>query len=349
MSPTKPLLHPLGKNGPLIPAMGFGLMGLGGHSQYGGSLPTEEEVFALLDRALELGETHWDTSDLYGTCEELIGKWFKRTGKRDQIFLASKFGYVKGSKTLEIDTSYAYAKTACDESLKALGVDSIDLYYAHNLNPETPIEETMRALVELQKEGKIKHIGISVMSARSLRRAVKVGPVAAAQVEYSILHREIEGPGGHDLLKTCRELGIAVVVAMPLGRGILTNTFSAGVNTGEDDNRGQRMPRFQGDNRGKNIAIAAKLKVLADKKGCSLTQLALAWLLKKGDDIFPIPGTRKIKYLEENWAAQDIVLSDEEEAELDQFSAENSFAGGTVPPAFTSLLYRDTKELSEGN
>ncbi|KAH9884741.1 putative aldo-keto reductase [Xylariomycetidae sp. FL2044] len=342
--PTKPLLKPLGKDGPLIPAMGFGLMGLGGHAKYGGPQLTEEEVFALLDRALELGETHWDTSDLYGTCEELVGKWFKRTGKRDQIFLATKFGYVKGSSVLEINTSFDYTKKACDESLKVLGVDTIDLYYAHNVNPETPIEETMRALLELKKEGKIKHIGISAMSAGTLRRAVKVGPVAAAQYEYSVLSRDVEGPAGQNLLATCRELGIASVILTPLGRGLLTTSFSSPADAIEGDMRSYMSPRFQGENLEANIKAVAQFKVFADKKGCSVTQLALAWLLKRGDDIFPIPGTRKIKYLEENWASQDIVLTDAEEAEIDSLAEANGFAGEMAPPQYAHLLYRDTKE-----
>ncbi|KAI1772273.1 NADP-dependent oxidoreductase domain-containing protein [Hypoxylon cercidicola] len=218
---AKPVLKPLGKNGPLVARLGLGLMGM---SFAYGEIPSDEERFKILDRALELGETFWDTAEqvflllkgLYGDSEELLAKWFKRTGKRDQIFLATKYGYVKGSKTYEADSSYEYTKKACDENLKSLGVDVIDLYYIHVVNPEVPIEETMRALKELQDEGKIKHIGLSMVSSATLRRAVNIAHVAAMQTAYSVFDREIEGPDGGDLLATCRELGVAVVVATPL-------------------------------------------------------------------------------------------------------------------------------------
>jgi aryl-alcohol dehydrogenase-like predicted oxidoreductase len=184
------------------------------------------------------------------------------------------------------------------------------------------------------------------MSASTLQRAVKVAPVAAAQVEYSVFSRDIEGSVGENLLRTCRELGVASVVAMPLGRGLLTSDFFSGKNTGEDDMRGLYIPRFQAANRDGNVQAVAKFKVLADKKGCSISQLALAWLLKKGDDIFPIPGTRKIKYVEENWAAQDIVLTDEEEVEIDIFSDSSGLIGSSIPPQFAHLVFRNTKEES---
>ncbi|CZR57746.1 probable aldo-keto reductase (AKR13) [Phialocephala subalpina] len=344
--PANPVLHQLGKNGPLVPAMGLGLMNLT-HLTYGSNLPDGEARFAMLDRALEIGETFWDGSDLYGDCEELLNKWFKRTGKRDEIFLATKFGFVKGSKTFATDSSATYVKKACAESLSILGVDCIDLYYLHNANPETPIEETMRALVELQAEGKIKHIGLSAISSTTLRRACKIGTVAAVQMEYSVFTRDIEGPEGTNLLPTCRELGAALVVAAPLGRGLLTTTFSRGDPVGDaKDVRPQIMPRFQAANRDQNVKIVAKFKALADKKGCTVSQLALAWLLKQGDDIFPIPGTKQIKYMEENWGALEVELSDEEEKEIRGFGEENEFKGWHNPPQFASYLFRDTKEES---
>ncbi|OIW32300.1 aldo/keto reductase [Coniochaeta ligniaria NRRL 30616] len=332
----------LGKSGPVIPALGFGLMGLS-YNAYG-SLPDDEERFAILDRAVELGATFWDTADLYGDGEELLGKWFKQTGKRDQIFLATKFGYIKGSKTFEIDSSASYCKKACEESLRRLGIDSIDLYYVHNANPETPIEETMRALAELKAEGKIKHIGLSSVSSATVRRAYKLAPIAAVQTEYSVFDRNIESSKGTDLLATCRELGIAIVCACPLGRGILTATFATGQALGDKDSRSVVMPRFQEANRDKNTMVVNQFKSLADKKGCTITQLALAWLLKQGDDIIPIPGTKKLKYLEQNWKALDVSLSDEEEAEIRAFADKVPVVGGSVPSQFADYLFRDTKE-----
>ncbi|MCJ1304107.1 hypothetical protein MMC08_006919 [Hypocenomyce scalaris] len=342
--PSKPVpLHKLGKNGPSVSALGFGLMGLS-YDTYG-SFPSDEERFAILDRAYELGARFWDSSDLYGDSEELLGKWFKRTGKRDEIFLSSKFGFVKGSKSYEVDSSGEYCKKACAESLRILGIDSIDLYYMHHANPETPIEETMRALAELKAEGKIKHIGLSAISSATLRRSFKITPVAAVQVEYSPFVLDIESPAGTDLLATCRELGATVVAAMPLGRGMLTSTFARGEAVGDSkDNRPRVMPRFMEANRDKNVKLVIQFKALADKKGCTTAQLAIAWLLKQGDDVIPIPGTKKLKYLEENWGALDVHLTDEDEAEIRHFVETAEIAGHNMPPQFESYTFRDTKE-----
>ncbi|RYP05771.1 hypothetical protein DL764_003588 [Monosporascus ibericus] len=361
-------LHPLGKNGPSVPALGFGLMGLS--LQTYGSVPNDEERFAVLDRAVELGATFWDTSDLYGDSEELLGKWIKRTGKRDQVFLATKFGLIQKGHSFEVNSSAAYCKQACAESLKRLGVDSIDLYYMHSANRETPIEETMRALAELKayvfepllyeevvlsiatnemahsREGKIKHIGLSSVTSNTLRRACKIAPVAAVQTEYSVFDRAIEGPAGTDLLATCRELGVAVVVATPLGRGLLTTPFSEGESISAADIRPQFMPRFQEANREKNVKAVGQFRALADKKGCTVAQLALAWLLKQGGDIFPIPGTKRINYLEENWASLDVSLTDEEDAEIRAFGKATELAGGSLPEKFAGEFFRDTKEES---
>ncbi|KAI1473171.1 putative aldo-keto reductase [Daldinia caldariorum] len=341
--PAKPILRRLGKNGPLVPALGLGLMGAS--LTFYGNMLEDEERFKLYDRALELGQTFWDTSDQYGDSEEHVGKWFKKTGKRDQIFIASKYGFVKGGKYLETDSSYEYTKQACDRSLKALGVDQIDLYYIHSVNPETPIEETMRALKELQEEGKIKYIGLSMVSSATLRRAVKISPVAAVQTEYSVLSRVIEGPGGTDLLAACRELGVAVVAATPLGRGILTQNFGE-ASVEEGDARPQMLPQFQAENRERNAKVVAQFTALAKKKGCTVSQLGLAWLLKQGDDIFAIPGTKKIKYLEQNWDSQDVVLSDAEEKEIRAFFDENPLSGPTMPEQLGHYRFRDTKELN---
>ncbi|KAI0816713.1 aldo/keto reductase [Xylaria sp. FL0064] len=338
-------LRQLGKNGPMVPALGFGLMGLS-HNIYG-ELASDEERFAILDRAHELGLRFWDSADLYGDSEELLGKWFRRTGKRNDIFLATKFGFVKGDRTHAVDTSYAYTKKACAESLRILGIDCIDLYYMHNANPDTPIEETIRALKELQEEGKIKYIGLSAISSTTLRRAVKIAPVTAIQTEYSVTTRDIEGPSGTNLLATARELGVGITVAGPLGHGLLTDPFSKGeVKFDAQDVRPAVQPRFQEANRAQNVSVAAQFRALAEKKHCSVSQLAIAWLLKQGDDIIPTPGTKKMKYLEENWGALELKLSDQEEAEIREFSDKNKLAGAIAPERFLPYIFRDTKEES---
>ncbi|RDW81439.1 putative aldo-keto reductase (AKR13) [Aspergillus mulundensis] len=340
MSTKQIPLRTLGKDGPRVPAMGFGLMEMSWQTY--GTSPSDEQQFAILDRALELGATFWDTSDLYGDNEKLLGKWFQRTGKRDQIFLATKFGFVGGLKT---DSSASYCKKACEESLKRLGVDSIDLYYLHNANPEIPIEETMRALLELKQEGKIKHIGLSMVSSTTLRRAYKVAPVTAVQPEYSVVCRHVEGPAGTDLLATCRELGVALVAATPLGRGLLTSTFSRGDEVGDErDMRVKVMPRFLPENREQNVRAVLQFQELAEKRGCSVSQLALAWLLKQGDDIVPIPGTKRVKYLEENWKALDISLTDKEDMEIKAWANSVKIAGGIVPDRYAASVFVDTKE-----
>ncbi|VUC26876.1 unnamed protein product [Clonostachys rosea] len=364
MSTAKIPTTPLGDSGPAVPVLGLGLMGLS-KGPYG-PIPGDEERLAFLDRAFELGYTFWDSADLYGDSEELIGKWFKRTGKRDQIFVATKFGFVKGSKTLEVDSSGAYCKKACDECLKNLGIDSIDLcmlylvatqtgnsmstyiyptVYMHHANHKTPIEETMRALVELKAEGKIKHIGLSGINAATLRRAVKIAPIAAVQTDYSPFNLEIEQAHSGHLLKACRELQIPVVAAMPLARGMLTNRFASGdALTEGEDMRNKLIPRFHDGNREKNIEISKKYQALADKKGCSVAQLSLAWLRKQGGDIIPIPGTKQIKYLEDNWASLNVELTAEEEAEVRQLSETTELAGYHLPPAFANFLFGDTVE-----
>ncbi|KAH8799862.1 NADP-dependent oxidoreductase domain-containing protein [Xylogone sp. PMI_703] len=335
-------LHKLGKNGPSIPPMGFGLMTIAGAH---GDRPSDEEQFSILDRALELGDIFWDTADIYGDNLEVLAKWFRRTGKRDKIFLASKFGIIMGDnlQLKGFDSSAEYCKKACNDSLRRLGVDYIDLFYVHHINPDTPIEETMQAMVDLKAEGKIKHIGLCAASSRTLRRACKVAPVAAVQVEYSAFVLDIEGERGTNLLQTCRELGVAVVCFGPIGRGILTGTVTGSESiSGTGDIRTQWVPRFQEDNLKKNLKVVNHFKALADRKGCTSAQLALAWVLKQGDNIFPIPGTKKIKYLEANWAALDIYLSDAEEAEIRKLVAGAELAGFETHPS----AYVDTKELA---
>ncbi|KAH7018172.1 putative aldo-keto reductase [Microdochium trichocladiopsis] len=365
---TKSYTAPLGKNGPLVSRIGLGLMGMS--LPVYGSTPSDEDRFALLDRALELGQTFWDTADMYGDGESLVGKWFKRTGKRNEVFLATKFGWLKGhhARDYSVDSSAEYCKSCCEDSLAKLGVDYIDLYYAHSLNYDTPIEETMRALKELQDAGKIKHIGLSLVSSATLRRAVKIAPVAAVQFEYSPFSREIENASGDNLLATCRELGVALVVATPLSRGVITADYhqaapssstaaaatagaavdSIGASSsgalGSNDHRGQSMPRFQPDNMAHNAKVVKLFEEFADRKGCTVAQLSLAWLLSRGLDIFPIPGTKRMQYLEENWAAVDVELSEEELRDIDEFLKTNALEGATLPEAFKHFKFLETKE-----
>ncbi|KAK4448052.1 NADP-dependent oxidoreductase domain-containing protein [Podospora aff. communis PSN243] len=341
-SPTIPLRQ-LGHNGPMIPQLGFGTMGLT-YDAYG-SVPSDEERFAVLDRAYEIGARFWDTSDLYGDGEQLIGRWFKRTGKRSDIFLATKFGYVKNSSMHTINSTGVYCKTACAESLQALGIDSIDLYYMHQADPNTPIEDTMRALAELKTAGKIKHIGLSNVSSSTLRRASRIAPVAAVQVDYSPFVLDIETPLGTNLLATARSLGTAIVAAVPLGRGLLTSTFALGETIGDaNDKRPLVMPRFQEENRLQNVQAVGQFKAFADRMGCTPAQLALAWLMKQGGDIFPIPGTKRIKYLEENCKAVEVSLSDEDEAEIRKFLEGVEIAGDKVPKGFEDWYFVTTRE-----
>ncbi|ORY11826.1 putative aldo/keto reductase [Clohesyomyces aquaticus] len=336
-------LRKLGKNGPSVPALGFGLMGLSGHAY--GAMTNQEDSFQLLDRAFELGATFWDTADIYGDNEDMLGQWFKRTGKRNEIFLASKFGILMdGTQFKGIKSTGEYCKEACEASLKRLGTDCIDLYYAHRINPETPIEETMRALAELRADGKIKYIGLCEVSSTTLRRAFKIAPVDAVQVEYSPFVREIETDESTNLLKTCRELGIALVCSSPLGRGLLTGSFSTKESvTGADDLRGQHFPWWAEENIETNSKLIYQFTAFADKKGCTTTQLALAWILKQGDDIIPIPGTKKIKYLEQNWASLDVHLTPDDEAEIRKFVESHELAGYRSMPMAKAFAYVDTK------
>ncbi|KAH7303539.1 putative aldo/keto reductase [Stachybotrys elegans] len=335
-------LRRIGKNGPLVPGMGLGLMGM---SSLYGTPPSDEERFAVLDRAIELGATHWDSSDIYGDNEELLGKWFKRSGKRDQVFLATKFGFLKGSST-EIDSSAASCKNACAESLKLLGVDYIDLYYMHRANPKTPIEETMRALLELKHEGKIKHIGLSEVSSNTLRRACKVGQVDVVQIEYSAFDLDIESSKGTNLMATARELGVTIVAYAPLGRGLLTGALDSKQSISSEGDYRNIFPRFSDENVAANIKVVNEFKAMAVNKGCSPAQLAIAWVMKQGPDLIPIPGTKRVKYLEENVGALHIQLTHEEEAEVRRIVS--GVKGERVPDWATYQCYVDTVEEIRG-
>ncbi|KAI9843179.1 MAG: hypothetical protein M1837_006541, partial [Sclerophora amabilis] len=297
----------LGKNGPDISALGFGLMGM---SVGYGTTENDADCLKILDRAHELGETFWDTADVYGDSEDLVGKWLKRTGKRNDIFLATKFANIMNWDTMqmEINSTPEYVKKACDKSLQRLGVDQIDLYYCHRVDRKTPIEKTVAAMAELQKEGKVKYLGLSEVSSETLRRACAVQHIDAVQMEYSPFAMEIESPAS-GLLKPCRELGVATVAYSPIGRGFLTGAYKPPADFEEE-----------------------KLNVLATKKNCTAGQLTLAWLMGQGEDIFPTPGTKKVKYLEANVGTLQVNLTRAEDAEIRQVVGETEVWGDRAAP-----------------
>ncbi|KAL2041262.1 hypothetical protein N7G274_006207 [Stereocaulon virgatum] len=330
----------LGKNGPEVTALGFGAMGL---SAFYGAPEPDEERFKVLDRAYELGERNWDSADVYMDNEDLIGKWFKRTGKRDQIFLATKFSnhFVDGQMAQRSDPEYV--RQACEKSLQRLGIPTIDLYYCHRLDGKTPIEKTVEAMAQLKKEGKIKYLGLSEVSSTSLRRACKVHHIDAVQIEYSPFTLDIESPE-IALLKTCRELGVATIAYSPLGRGMLTGAYKSPADFEEGDFR-KYAPRFSEENFPKNLKLADEIGAIAKKKGCTAGQLTLAWLLAQGDDIIPIPGTKKIKYLEENMKALDIKLTKEEEKEIRKAVESAEVHGLRYPEGMAGKLFAESPEL----
>ncbi|PKC67533.1 aldo/keto reductase [Rhizophagus irregularis] len=303
------LLRELGKTGVKISAIGLGCMGM---STFGPS--DEKENIKVLNRSIELGSNFWDTSDMYGmgANEILLSKVLK--DRRNEVFLCTKFGIVRGpnGEFKGVSGKPEYVRQACENSLKRLGVDYIDLYYLHRMDPDTPIEDTVGALAELVKEGKIKYIGLSECSAETLRRACKVHPIAAVQMEYSPWTLDIETNG---VIEACRELGVTIVAYSPLGRGFLTGKLKSIDDFDKSDYR-RLIPRFQGENFNKNLEIVHKFNEFADKKGVTSGQLCLAWVLAQGDNIVAIPGTRKIKYLEENVEAEKIHLSSEELSEI---------------------------------
>ncbi len=302
----------LGTQGAVVSREGLGCMGM---SEFYGERNDEESAATLL-RALDLGVTFLDTADVYGTGdnEELVGKTIKP--RRDEVFLATKFANLRKKEDPTfwgVSGKPEYVKQACDASLKRLGLDHIDLYYQHRVDPNTPIEETVGAMAELVKEGKVKYLGLSEASASTIRRAHKVHPITALQSEYSLWTRDVEA----EVLPTLRELGIGFVPYSPLGRGFLTGTINKDTKFDDKDFRKARYPRFAGDNLDKNQVIVNRISDIAEKKGVKPGQLALAWVFSKGGDMAPIPGTKRRTYLEENVAALDIKLSAEDVAALE--------------------------------
>jgi aryl-alcohol dehydrogenase-like predicted oxidoreductase len=309
----------LGSSGPEVSAIGLGCMGM---SEFYGS-GNDQESIATLHHALDRGVGFLDTADMYGpfTNEELVGRAIK--GRRDEVFLATKFGIVRGpggQRAIRGDPDYV--RFACEASLKRLRVETIDLYYQHRVDPGVPIEETVGEMARLKAEGKIRYLGLSEAGSTTIRSAHAVHPITAIQTELSLWSRDAET----DILPTVRELGIGFVAYSPLGRGFLTGQIKSPADLAEDDWR-RTVPRFQGENFGKNLELVGEVERLAREKGCTAAQLALAWVLAVGDDVVPIPGTKRVRYLDDNIGALDVRLSEEDLARLDAILPPGAAAG----------------------
>ncbi|KIY43339.1 Aldo/keto reductase [Fistulina hepatica ATCC 64428] len=322
-----------------VPPIGFGAMGI---SAFYGAVGSDEERLKVLDAAYAEGCVHWDSANIYGDSEVLIGKWFKRTGKREEIFLTSKFGVIfpAGSRA-----DPEYVKECCAKSLERLGVDYIDLYYQHRPDPKVPIELSVGAMAELVKEGKVKYLGLSEVSANDLRRAHAVHPIAALQVEYSPFVLDIEDPKVA-LLKTARELGITVVAYSPLGRGLLTGQYKSPDDFEPNDFR-RTIPKYSRENFPKILNVVARLEEIGKKHNATAGQVTLAWILAQGEDFVTIPGTKRIKYLKENMGAANVQLSPEEVAEIRAIAETADIPGTRYGSDAMAIIHRDTPALKQ--
>jgi aryl-alcohol dehydrogenase-like predicted oxidoreductase len=324
----------LGRHGPRVSAIGFGAMSIGIADTYTSSVRDDDAAVALIHRALDLGVTLLDTADIYGVSEIQVGKALK--GRRDRVVLATKFGFVneRFGQAQRVDGSPAHVRRACDSSLQRLGVDHIDLYYLHRVDVKVPIEETVGAMADLVRQGKVRHLGLSEPSPATLRRAHQVHPIAAVQNEYSLWTRDPE-----DALPTLRELGVALVAYSPLGRGFLAGRFRTPDDLAPDDWR-RNNPRFQGENFRKNLALADRIREIAEEKGCTPAQLALAWLIGRHDDVIPIPGTSSVSRLEENVGAVEIRLTAEDLDRIERIAPKGAAAGERYDPTMLELTNR---------